>query len=90
MVSYVFVDKTLVPLQKLCLMEQKSVNPEDELMNLLNDREKQMNKVFITRLDDKVSAAKPSGYQLQLMENLTEKRIQQLDLKVSFFLCWHP
>ena len=42
-----------------------------------------MNKVFITRLDEKVSAAKPSGYQLQLMENLTEKRIQQLDLKVT-------
>ena len=76
-----------INLQQLCLIETDQTPPDCEnrvdraVFYNLTMQEVKMNEVFIKRLASKVADAKPSGYQLELLNNLTEKAVQALDLE---------
>ena len=76
-----------VNLEQLCLTDTNETPPDCKspvdraVFYNLTLQEVKMNEVFVKRLASKVADAKPSGYQLELLNNLTEKAVQGLDLE---------
>ena len=75
----------MIELEKLCSSEQSLSKTHDNILeqaffNNMTLKEAQMNQMFVKRLATKITESQPTKYQLELLNNLTERAVHALNL----------
>ena len=76
----------MIELDKLCSTEHALSTSHDNTLdkavfNNMTLKESQMNRLFVKRLTTKITESQPTKYQLELLNNLSEKAVHALNLE---------